>query len=114
MKTEEEIKDLIECIAKFDSTETLENKGKYFEVIQKDATRLFAMGNVNGYFDTDNIQRVVNFFSGKHIEKKYIIEVLNTGNTDGSFCPRCRGTIIAEKHNKTRSKCITCGHEWAT
>jgi len=34
----DEIKDIIECIIKFDKTETLKNKGKYFEVIQKDLT----------------------------------------------------------------------------
>ena len=29
-------KDILDCISQFDDTETLENKGRYFEVIQKD------------------------------------------------------------------------------
>ena len=32
----EEIGDIIECILKFDDTESLEVKGRYFEVIQRD------------------------------------------------------------------------------
>lgn len=47
----DEIKDLLECIAKFDATETLEAKGRYFEVIQRDAQKLvkiFAIPVVSG------------------------------------------------------------------
>lgn len=36
----EELTDLLKCIAQFDKNETLKNKGKYFEIIQKDAKRL--------------------------------------------------------------------------
>jgi len=32
----EEINDIIECIIKFDDTETVEVKGRYFDVIQRD------------------------------------------------------------------------------
>jgi len=31
-----EMYDILDCISQFDDTETLENKGRYFEVIQKD------------------------------------------------------------------------------
>jgi hypothetical protein len=40
MTLDEEIKDVLECIAKFDPDETLKNKGRYFEVIRKDAKKL--------------------------------------------------------------------------
>lgn len=40
MKLQEEIKDVLECISRFDPGETLKNKGKYFEVIRKDANKL--------------------------------------------------------------------------
>ena len=40
-----EIKDLLICISLFDKTETLKNKGKYFEVIQKDAERFLTIEN---------------------------------------------------------------------
>lgn len=36
----EEIKDILECIAIFDNNETLENKGRYFEIIQKDVQKV--------------------------------------------------------------------------
>jgi len=34
------LKDILKCIIKFDNTETLENKGRYFEVIQKDLRKI--------------------------------------------------------------------------
>ena len=36
----DDVKNLLECIAIYDRTDTLENKGKYFEVIQMDAQRI--------------------------------------------------------------------------
>ena len=33
---DKEMYDILDCISQFDETETLENKGRYFEVIQKD------------------------------------------------------------------------------
>lgn len=40
MELHEEIKDVLECISKFDPYETWKNKGRYFEVIRKDAKKL--------------------------------------------------------------------------
>ena len=40
MTLQEEIKDVLECIAIFDHNETLIKKGRYFEVIRKDAKKL--------------------------------------------------------------------------
>ena len=40
MELLEEIKDVLECISKFDPDETLKNKGRYFEVIRKDVNKL--------------------------------------------------------------------------
>lgn len=40
MTLQEEIKDVLECIAIFDPGETLKKKGRYFEVIRKDAEKL--------------------------------------------------------------------------
>ncbi len=40
MTIQEEIKDVLRCIAFFDHNETLKNKGKYFDVIRKDAKKL--------------------------------------------------------------------------
>ncbi len=37
----DKILDVLRCISKFDETESLENKGKYFEVIQKDVKKYF-------------------------------------------------------------------------
>ena len=36
MMDKEELKDILDCIIKFDNKETLEVKGAYFEVIQRD------------------------------------------------------------------------------
>ena len=36
----QELKDILESIVKFDDTEELEKKGKFFEIIQKDARSL--------------------------------------------------------------------------
>ena len=36
LEQQAELCDILNCISKFDSTESLENKGRYFEVIQKD------------------------------------------------------------------------------
>ena len=35
-QSDKEMYDILDCISQFDDTETLENKGRYFEVIQKD------------------------------------------------------------------------------
>jgi len=35
-----ELEDIINCIVKFDHTETLEVKGRYFDIIQKDLKKL--------------------------------------------------------------------------
>lgn len=40
MTLNEEIKDVLRCIAFFDHNETLKKKGRYFEVIRKDAKKL--------------------------------------------------------------------------
>ena len=40
MTLKEEVKDVLRCIAIFDPGETLKNKGRYFEVIRKDAKKL--------------------------------------------------------------------------
>ena len=37
---DKEMYDILDCISQFDDTETLENKGRYFEVIQKDVRKL--------------------------------------------------------------------------
>ena len=48
MELLEEIKDVLECISKFDPSETLKNKGRYFEVIRKDANKLLKrMAKIN-------------------------------------------------------------------
>ena len=60
MNTDKEIKDVLECIARYDDTDTLENKGKYFEVIQKDAQRLvklFSIDVVSGSLDLQELDR---------------------------------------------------------
>ena len=36
----EELEDIINCIVNFDHTETLETKGRYFDIIQKDLKKL--------------------------------------------------------------------------
>ena len=36
---DKELCDILDCISQFDDTETLENKGRYFEVIQKDVRK---------------------------------------------------------------------------
>ena len=36
----EELEDIINCIVNFDHTETLEVKGRYFDIIQKDLKKL--------------------------------------------------------------------------
>ena len=48
MELQEEIKDVLECISKFDPGETLKNKGRYFEVIRKDAKKLLKRLNKTG------------------------------------------------------------------
>ena len=48
MELMEEIKDVLECISKFDPSETLKNKGRYFEIIRKDAKKLlYRMSSIN-------------------------------------------------------------------
>lgn len=42
MTTQEELNDILTCISIFDPSETLKNKGRYFEVIQKDVIKLLA------------------------------------------------------------------------
>jgi len=39
-QSKRKISDILECISKFDDTETLESKGRYFDVIQKDVRNL--------------------------------------------------------------------------
>ena len=36
MKMDKNLKDIIDCIIRFDDTESIEAKGRYFDVIQKD------------------------------------------------------------------------------
>ena len=43
----QELKDILESIVKFDDTEELEKKGKYFEIIQKDVRILVENLNSN-------------------------------------------------------------------
>ena len=48
-----EVKDIINCIIRFDRSECLEVKGKYFEVIQKDLIRAMKL-NKYGFCDIPN------------------------------------------------------------
>lgn len=44
-----ELEDIINCIVKFDHTETLEVKGRYFDIIQKDLKQLVKNNGVLDY-----------------------------------------------------------------
>ena len=80
-----EIKDLLECIAKFDNTETIEAKGRYFETIQKDAQRLV---------------------------KLFAIPVV-VGRSEQLTCPRCKSTNILNPDKDNDAQCIEGACIWA-
>lgn len=62
-----EIKNVLECIVKFDKTETLEQKGKYFDVIQKAVERILMSNPTILFTDIYNHLKIIeNYLRGEH------------------------------------------------
>lgn len=59
MKYLEEIKDLLYCIAVFDETESIETKGLYFEIIQKDVKTLIKKMNFIKETELEKVARLL-------------------------------------------------------
>ncbi len=95
---ESKIKDLLECIVAFDTTETLEVKGMYFETIQKDAKKLLTPQPNNTEFCKCNCQG----------SEPDCINI-KPPNTEGRECDICKQPVTSEEV-KT-GHCFNCGEQ---
>lgn len=90
MEYEKELKDILDCIAKFDDSESFDTKGRYFDIIQNDVRNLMSFNS--GLDETQAVRHNEQTKEEcKHPYKKIVVDI-DQGKV---ICYKCNKLIDA-------------------
>ncbi|MFH2029685.1 MAG: hypothetical protein ABIJ40_03545 [Bacteroidota bacterium] len=115
-----EINDILNCIAKFDKSASLEIKGRYFETIQRDIERLKLAGQKENESAYDFLTKKNNGKTPDELVKdaehlsatwvvmlidEYVERLKDAWEKEQLFCGTCGGLLIKQNDRQYCKKC---------